>query len=179
MDWTFSASCLTFCAAFTIGSSTACPLIALCMSLGVSFWWMIVSCTFTALRWGSQVRCLSASSALMIFEHGTHMNCLLSDLSILVFGSFLHHRLFIDIALAADDRVWAESCLLRLAEHPDIDVRGNALMAFAQVSSRLGEVDRARVAPVLAAGLQDGAAHVREQAEASLDELGWNRLDEE
>ena len=85
----------------------------------------------------------------------------------------------IDIALAADDRAWAEACLLRLAEHPHIDVRGNALMAFAQVSSRLGEVDRARVAPVLAAGLEDDAAHVREQAEASLDELGWNRLDGE
>ena len=79
----------------------------------------------------------------------------------------------IEIALAADDLAWAEFCLLRLSGHADTDVRGNALMAFAQVSARLGEVDRARVAPALAAGLADEAAHVREQAEACLDELGW------
>lgn len=85
----------------------------------------------------------------------------------------------IEIALAADDLAWAQSCLLRLAGHADTDVRGNALMAFAQLSARLGEVDRARVAPALAAGLGDEAAHVREQARACLDELGWTLADGE
>jgi hypothetical protein len=85
----------------------------------------------------------------------------------------------IDIALAAEDLAWAESCLLRLALHPDTDVRGNALMAFAQLSARLGEIDRARVAPALAAGLGDEAVYVREQAEACLEELGWNLADGE
>ncbi|MCS5635334.1 MAG: hypothetical protein NZ990_02380 [Myxococcota bacterium] len=85
----------------------------------------------------------------------------------------------IDIALAAEDLAWAESCLLRLVGHPDTDVRGNALMAFAQLAARLGEVDRARVAPALAAGLGDEAAHVREQAEACLEELGWRPADGE
>ena len=79
----------------------------------------------------------------------------------------------IDIALAADDAAWAEDCLYRLVVHPDTDVRGNALMGFAHLAARFGGVDRERLTPVLLAGLRDEKPYVREQAEACLEELGW------
>jgi len=79
----------------------------------------------------------------------------------------------IDLALAAEDRVWAQECLLELATHEHTDVRGNALMGFAHLATRFGAVDRDQVEPALHAALSDDKAHVREQAEACLEELGW------
>jgi hypothetical protein len=81
--------------------------------------------------------------------------------------------LIIDLALVAEDAAWAEHCLLRLAAHPHTDVRGNALMGFAHLAARPGGLDRERVQPVLQAALRDEKAYVREQAEACLEELGW------
>jgi len=79
----------------------------------------------------------------------------------------------IDIALAADDAPWAEARLTTLAEHPHTDVRGNALMALAHLATRFDSaVDRSRIVARLRAARSDGARHVREQAEAALDELG-------
>jgi len=79
----------------------------------------------------------------------------------------------IDLALAAEDARWAEDCLLGLAAHPDTDVRGNALVAFAQLADRFGGIHRERVQPVLVAALDDAKAYVRGQATAALEELGW------
>ena len=84
----------------------------------------------------------------------------------------------IDVALGAQDAEWAESCLLRLAAHANTEVRGNAMIGFAHLAERFGALDRARIEPVLQAGLQDEKQHVRDQAEAALDEiaecLGWS-----
>ena len=79
----------------------------------------------------------------------------------------------IDLAMGAEDVAWAQQCLLNLAAHPDTDVRGNALMGFAHLADRFGEIDRARVEPVLRAALGDEKEHVRQQADVCLDELGW------
>lgn len=79
----------------------------------------------------------------------------------------------IDLSLAAEDRVWAQECLLELAIHEHTDVRGNALMGFAHLAARFGAIDRDQVEPALHAALADDKAHVREQAEACLEELGW------
>lgn len=84
----------------------------------------------------------------------------------------------IDLALGAQDAEWAENCLLRLAEHPHTDVRANAMIGFAHLAERFGALDRVRVEPILRAGLKDEKQHVRDQAEAALDEiterLGWS-----
>jgi len=78
----------------------------------------------------------------------------------------------IDIALASTDADWATDCLIRLARHADTDVRGNAMIGFAHLAGRFGELPQEKVAPVLRAGLRDSKSHVRAQAEAALDELG-------
>ena len=83
----------------------------------------------------------------------------------------------IDIALAATDLEWATGCLIHLAEHPDTDVRGNAMIGFAHLGDRFDQLSERDVGPVLRAGLKDPKPHVRQQASAALDELserlGW------
>jgi hypothetical protein len=83
----------------------------------------------------------------------------------------------IEIAMAAEDRAWAEVRLLELAAHPNTDVRGNALIGFAHLADRLGALEPARVRPAIEAGLTDAERHVRDQAEAARDalreQLGW------
>ena len=89
----------------------------------------------------------------------------------------------IDIALAAPEADWAADCLIRLAQHTDTDVRGNAMIGFAHLAGRFGELPREKVAPVLRTGLRDPKSHVREQAEAAIEELderlGWSLRDDE
>ena len=62
-------------------------------------------------------------------------------------------------------------------EHPDTDVRGNAVIGFAHLADRFGELSQTDVEPVLRAALADPKPHVREQAAAALGELserlGW------
>jgi hypothetical protein len=77
----------------------------------------------------------------------------------------------IDIAMAAEDAEWAQQSLLRLADHADTTVRGNAIIGFAHLAERFGALDRERVEPILQAALRDPKEHVREQAEAALDAL--------
>lgn len=77
----------------------------------------------------------------------------------------------IDIALVASDTEWATDRLLVLASHSNTDVRGNALIAFTHLAGRAEALDLARILPVLEQALRDPERHVREQAEAALDEL--------
>jgi len=77
----------------------------------------------------------------------------------------------IDIAMAAGDVAWATERLLALVRHSDTDVRGNALIAFTHLAGRFETIDLTRVLPVVRAALQDPERHVREQAEAALEEL--------
>ena len=77
----------------------------------------------------------------------------------------------IEIALGSSDPIWATECLIRLAQHPDTDVRGNAMIGFAHLAGRFEDFEKEKALPVLEAGLQDLKPHVREQAEAALGEL--------
>lgn len=83
----------------------------------------------------------------------------------------------IELALSAEDAEWAEDCCIRLARHADTNVRGNAIIGFAHLAERFGELDRSKVEPIVVAALQDPKQYVRDQAEVAKDaltqELGW------
>jgi hypothetical protein len=83
----------------------------------------------------------------------------------------------IDLAMAAEDREFAEDCCIRLAAHSNTDVRGNAIVGFAHLAQRFGDLDRERVLPVVEAALSDKKEYVRDQAEVARHELrdllGW------
>jgi len=83
----------------------------------------------------------------------------------------------IDLAMSAEDPEWAEDCCIRLARHSDTNVRGNAIVGFAHLAERFGDLDREKVEPIITAALTDPKEYVREQAEVAKtvlsESLGW------
>lgn len=57
-------------------------------------------------------------------------------------------------------------------------LRGNAILGFGHLARRFGELDRALVEPLVAAGLRDPSGYVRSHAESAADDLshflGWH-----
>ena len=85
----------------------------------------------------------------------------------------------IDVAMAAEDLAWATDLCLRLAEHPDTTVRGNAIIGFTHLAERFGAIDADRVRPAVETALTDPKQYVREQAEAASEALGWRSATED
>ncbi len=74
-------------------------------------------------------------------------------------------------ALYSPDPRWTESVCLRLAEHADPQVRGNAVLGFDHLARRYGELDQKIVQPLIEAALKDPHKWVRSQAYAAADDL--------
>lgn len=66
---------------------------------------------------------------------------------------------------------WAESICVRLAAHPDPQVRGNALMGFGHIARTCGVLDMAVVGPLLAAGRMDTDPHIKAQADEACGDI--------
>jgi hypothetical protein len=66
---------------------------------------------------------------------------------------------------------WAEAVCVRLAGHPDPQVRGNALMGFGHIARTCGMLDMAVVGPLLAAGRVDPNPHVKGQADEACGDI--------
>jgi len=80
------------------------------------------------------------------------------------------------VALHEPDADRAFATCARLAEHPDLGVRGNAMLGFGHIARLHRRLDE-RALPMIEAGLQDPAAWVRGQADSAAGELqvllGW------
>jgi len=80
------------------------------------------------------------------------------------------------VALHEPDADRAFAACARLAEHPDLGVRGNAMLGFGHIARLHRQLDE-RALPMIEAGLQDPAAWVRGQADSAAGEvqalLGW------
>jgi hypothetical protein len=73
--------------------------------------------------------------------------------------------------LGPPDFQWAEDICIRLAAHPDPNVRGNAILAFGYLARTCGKVTRAVVEPIVSAGLSDPHPYVRQHAEGAADDI--------
>ena len=73
-------------------------------------------------------------------------------------------------ALGWDDAAPAEALCIRLAEHVDQTVRGNAVLGLGHLARRFGSLSARSVGGVEAAR-SDVAGYVRRQAEAAQDDL--------
>ena len=75
------------------------------------------------------------------------------------------------------DADWAAALCLQHARHPEPGVRGIALQGLGHIARLHGTGDRARIAPVVLAGLADADPWVRGQAEDAAGDLrtylGW------
>lgn len=78
------------------------------------------------------------------------------------------------IALSMDppDDIDVESICLRLAQHPDPFVRGNAVLGLGHLARVLGKLDPERVKPVLRAALDDAEPWVRGHAASAISDVG-------
>ena len=77
----------------------------------------------------------------------------------------------LSVALYHEDRALAESILVGLAEHPDPNVRGNALRGFGHLARRFGTLDAPTATPLIEAGLRSDDKYVRDQAREAADEI--------
>ncbi len=66
---------------------------------------------------------------------------------------------------------WAEGICVRLADHPDPQVRGNALMGFGHIARTGVTLDMAVVGPLLAAGRSDPDPQVKAQADEACGDI--------
>jgi hypothetical protein len=80
----------------------------------------------------------------------------------------------IHISLNPPGRVWAEQICIRLAGHPDANVRGNAILGFGHLARIFGYLNCRKVQPLIEAGLQDPDGYVRGQADAAADDVEWS-----
>ena len=79
--------------------------------------------------------------------------------------------LVLEIANDADDREWAQSCLIQLSRHRDAEVRGNALEGFGHLARRFGRLDPGRVRRIVGIALVDPSERVREKARSAATDL--------
>ncbi|MET0400245.1 MAG: hypothetical protein ABW277_25875 [Longimicrobiaceae bacterium] len=86
----------------------------------------------------------------------------------------------IAVSMGPPDCAWAADVCLRLASHPHPNVRGNAVLGFGHLARTCGDLDEARVRPVVEAALRDPDPYVSGQADAAVGDLvhfmGW-RID--
>jgi HEAT repeat protein len=74
-------------------------------------------------------------------------------------------------ALHSGSAEWAQDVCLRLAQHPEPSVRGNAVLALGHIARLHRRLDEQRVRPVITRALADGDAFVRGQADAAADDI--------
>ena len=73
-------------------------------------------------------------------------------------------------ALYDNDRQWAEDICVRLADHHDPNVRGNAILGFGHIA-RIHRSLNARVKPLLERALCDEDSYVRGHANDATDDV--------
>ena len=76
----------------------------------------------------------------------------------------------ISVSLNHEDRAFAESVLILLANHPDPIVRGDAILGFGHLARRFGHLGQVPKS-LIEAALGDQAVFVRQQAISAADDV--------
>ena len=79
----------------------------------------------------------------------------------------------IGVGLYSDDLAWSEDFCLRLAQHPDPGVRGNAVLSFGHLSRRFKALNRPESVGAIRRGLADAHEYVRGHAYEAADTVEW------
>ena len=81
------------------------------------------------------------------------------------------------VSMDPPDCAWAQGGCVRLCGHPDVGVRGNAILGFGHLARTSGALDRERVKPLIEGALHDPEEYVRGQADSAARDvtfyLGW------
>jgi hypothetical protein len=77
------------------------------------------------------------------------------------------------VALSPPNRVWAEWVCVRLASHPDPNVRGNAVEGFGHLARTFRYLNQRVVRPLIEAALEDADEWVRMKADEAAADVEW------
>ena len=77
----------------------------------------------------------------------------------------------VGVSMSAPDLAWAQEICLRLACHPHVNVRGNAVLGFGHLARRFGQLDEERVKPIIDAALHDPSDYVRGHADSAASDV--------
>lgn len=77
------------------------------------------------------------------------------------------------VSMSPPSRIWAEHICLRLAGHPDSNVRANALEGFSHLARIFRWLNRRLVQPIIEAGLVDADTWVRTKADDAASDIEW------
>ena len=79
----------------------------------------------------------------------------------------------ISASMYGGDYEWAENLCIRLFEHDDVTVRGNAVLSFGHIASVFGALNEVLVKPIIERALKDPEEYVRGQAQDAVDDTKW------
>ncbi|PQA88250.1 hypothetical protein [Hyphococcus luteus] len=83
----------------------------------------------------------------------------------------------IDFSMNPPEDVNVESVCIALSTHPDVFVRGNAMIGFGHLARVTGKLNKVKVEPILEAALHDKETSVCGKADDAMDDiencLGW------
>lgn len=81
------------------------------------------------------------------------------------------------LGLCHDNWRFTQEVSVRLAEHPDEDIRGNSMRGFAYTAMNHGKLEKNIVKPVLLRALKDSSDWVNSCAQDAIDDvnnyMGW------
>lgn len=77
----------------------------------------------------------------------------------------------ISVSMFSSDFAWAQTVCVRLSQHENDNVRGNAVQSLGHLARRFGRLDLAIIEPIVRAALDDSSRYVREEASDSVDEI--------
>jgi len=82
--------------------------------------------------------------------------------------------LYVPIVVSLDppDLAWAQDICIRLSSHEHEDVRANAVLGFGHLARICGELDEARVRPIIEAAFHDPTDRVRGAAGNAASDTG-------
>lgn len=75
------------------------------------------------------------------------------------------------VSMDPPDCAWAQDVCVRLAGHPDPNVRGNAILGFGHLARTCRKLEEAVVRPLVEAALRDPQAYVAGHARDTVGDL--------
>jgi hypothetical protein len=80
-------------------------------------------------------------------------------------------KMVIHVSMNPDIEGWAESVCLRLSNHKDSNVRGNALLGFGHIARVIGKLESPNIRSIVSNALVEESEYVRGQAHSAAEDL--------
>lgn len=83
----------------------------------------------------------------------------------------IHVPIFVSLNVERYGREWAENICMTLANHPDFNVRGNAVLGFGHIARICKALSVEKILPIVKKALNDDDDYVRDQATCAAEDI--------